>query len=356
LSTGFYYGRYGMSSNSSTLVFPVDSDGIQSSDLPVRINNQFTTRDIVQGYYLNDLWRWSPEFAINMGLRLDSISGFTNATQLDPTLNLIWNPSEDTTVHAGLAHYMNTPAFQAFSPAAQASFNGTTNAAVPGRVNPFAQQDNIYDIGLVHKFDPHLTLSLDNYYETNRYYGDEGQFGVVPIFVNLNYDHGYTWGTELSLRYVNNTPDTRFSSYLNLNLGKSFQYGVTSGQFHFTQQELDSITRNGFTLDHAPLVQVTSGLSYYTKPWTFSLQFLYSSGYQTGITSDGQLPVIIQTDLGVQRDFEIEGFGRVSNRLTVLNIFDRVNLIRPAGGIGVFQAAYAPRITIYDTLSFPFQW
>lgn len=112
-----------MSSNSSTLVFPVNSDGTQSSDLPVRINNQFTTRDIVQGYYLNDLWRWSPEFAINMGLRLDSISGFTSATQLDLTLNRIWDPSEDTTVHAGLAHYMNTPAFQAFSPAAQASFN-----------------------------------------------------------------------------------------------------------------------------------------------------------------------------------------------------------------------------------------
>jgi hypothetical protein len=44
--------------------------------------------------------------------------------------------------------------------------------------------------------------------------------------------------------------------------------------------------------------------------------------------------------------FEVPHIGEVKNRITLLNIFDRTNLIRPAEGIGIFQAAYGPRITV----------
>jgi hypothetical protein len=37
----------------------------------------------------------------------------------------------------------------------------------------------------------------------------------------------------------------------------------------------------------------------------------------------------------------------------LLNIFDRTNLIRLANGIGVFQAAYGLRITVFDALTVP---
>ena len=33
---------------------------------------------------------------------------------------------------------------------------------------------------------------------------------------------------------------------------------------------------------------------------------------------------------------------------------DRINLIRPAEGIGIFQSAYGPRRTLYDTLTLRF--
>ena len=46
-------------------------------------------------------------------------------------------------------------------------------------------------------------------------------------------------------------------------------------------------------------------------------------------------------------------FGKITNRIILLNIFDRTNLIRPANGIGVFRAAYGPRITVYDALAIP---
>ncbi len=66
------------------------------------------------------------------------------------------------------------------------------------------------------------------------------------------------------------------------------------------------------------------------------------------------LPHVVQVDLSaLQRAFEVPSIGEVTDRITLLNIFDRTNLIRPAEGIGIFQAAYGPRITVYDTLTIP---
>jgi len=44
----------------------------------------------------------------------------------------------------------------------------------------------------------------------------------------------------------------------------------------------------------------------------------------------------------------------LTNTIAVLNALDRVNLIRPADGIGIFQSAYGPRRTLYDTLTLHF--
>ena len=65
------------------------------------------------------------------------------------------------------------------------------------------------------------------------------------------------------------------------------------------------------------------------------------------------LPHVVQVNLAAQRSFQVPSIGEVTNRITLLNIFDRTNLIRPAEGIGIFQAAYGPRITVYDTLTIP---
>jgi len=63
---------------------------------------------------------------------------------------------------------------------------------------------------------------------------------------------------------------------------------------------------------------------------------------------------VIQFNLGALRNFKIPGIGEIENRITVLNVFDRVNLIRPAEGIGIFQSAYGPRRTFLDSLTLRF--
>ena len=49
------------------------------------INNARAT-NIVSGLYVNDLWQIDrPAAALNLGLRWDDLTGFTNHNQLDPT-------------------------------------------------------------------------------------------------------------------------------------------------------------------------------------------------------------------------------------------------------------------------------
>jgi outer membrane receptor protein involved in Fe transport len=348
---GFTAGRYNISSDDSALVFPVDVNGNQSSTNPVTVVNNFRTADTIQGYYVNDLWHFAPKWDLNLGVRLDDISGFTNACQVDPTLNFIFSPTSDTKFHAGYARYMDTPALQAFSPFSQPSFNGTSNAQSPGLVNPFVQDDNTWDFGVSQNINSHFNFALDGYYTINRHFADLGQFGGVPIEVGFNYDHGHTSGAEAAFKYINDSSTGRFTANLNLTFGNSYQYGVANGQYNFGSDELAHINTLGILLDHQPKIGVTSGISYEWKPWTFSVQFLYSSGLRGGFVDTLQLPSVLQADLGIQRTF-----GKVTDRLTILNVFDRTNLIRPAGSIGAFQTAYGPRFTVFDSISVPFQF
>ena len=50
---------------------------------------------------------------------------------------------------------------------------------------------------------------------------------------------------------------------------------------------------------------------------------------------------------------DVPVLGHIENRIILLNVFDRINLIRPATGTGVFQSAYGPRVTVYDALTIP---
>ncbi len=80
---------------------------------------------------------------------------------------------------------------------------------------------------------------------------------------------------------------------------------------------------------------------------------MFNNGLRGGFANLTQLPNVCQLNLSASRSFDVPKLGTFENRIILLNIFDRTNLIRPANGIGVFQSAYGPRITVYDTLKIP---
>lgn len=349
IGAGFYFGAYDVTADDSSLVFPVDASGNQASNIPLRIVNNAEAMNTVTGVYANDLWNIDSQLRVNFGLRWDRLTGFTHGSAVDPTVNLTWTPVDGTDIHGGFARYMQVPSFQGISPGAPAAFAGTTAEGPPGVATPVVENDSEWDVGVVHTLLPGLTVSEDNFYEITRHYLDTGQFGVVPIFAPFNYGHGYMWGVEAAVAYR----ASPLSAYANVTLGQNLQQGVVTGQFNFTPDELAYIDSHHILLDHQPLVGIAAGASYDWKCWSFSADATYSSGLQAGFADLVHLPNIFQLNFGIGRSFDIPGVGTVTNRVTLLNVLDRTNLIRPSQGIGIFQSAYGPRFTVFDTLTVP---
>jgi outer membrane cobalamin receptor len=349
IGAGFYVGAYDVTADDNSLVFLADAFGNQTSNVPVTVINNTHATNVVTGIYLNDLWQIGPTLRANIGLRFDTLTGFSHGSQLDPTVNLTYTPTSDTTLHGGVARYLQIPSFQGISPGAPAAFAGTTAEGPPGIATPVTEDDVEFDVGLSHNLAPGLKITEDNFYEITKHYLDTGQFGVVPIFAPFNYNNGFIWGSELAVSYRRDG----FSAYGNVTVGRNMQKGVDTGQFNFDPDELSYIDSHHIVLDHQPLLGITAGATYDWKPYSFSVDATYSSGLRAGFADTQALPNVFQVNAGIERKFDIEGVGEISDRLTFLNILDRVNLIRPSEGIGIFQSAYEPRFTIYDSVTVP---
>jgi hypothetical protein len=350
LGSGFYFGEYRVSANDSSLVFPANEAGEQTSDVPLTVINNDHANNIIAGIYVTDLWRIAAPLSASLGVRWDTLSGFTSDHQVDWSANLIYRPDSATTLHLGAARYFQVPSLLGISPTAQAAFAGTTAAGPPGIPVPLTEDDHEWDAGIVREVTPHLTLSVDAYYVWTTRYLDTGQFGVVPIFAPFNYGAGHIWGSEFGVRYQNEG----FSAYANLTAGRNWQHSVLTGQFNFPTDELAYIDSHSIVLDHQPLYGAAAGANWRIGAFSLAADGIYSSGLRGGFADSEQLPQVIQVNLSAERTVHIAGMGELSNRLALLNVFDRTNLIRPAEGIGIFQSAYTPRRTLYYTLSLRF--
>ena len=350
LRTGFYFGEYSVESDQSSQVFPIVMG--QPAITPVSVAANLNRINLVYGVYLQDTWRLTDRLTLNIGSRWDRVTGFAINSQFSPTINFVYKLRDDTTVHAGFARNFQVPNFQNVSSGIFKLFAATTgaNGASPsGNTSPETETDYTWDTGFTHQFTPHLAFAQDNYFRIDRHYLDEGQFGFVPIDAPFNYVRGYGGGIENSLTYNLENVSVR----ANVFVAREEGIGVASGQYNFPADEVSHIDRHFIVLDHTPLVGASGGAAYRWKSWQFTFDGLFSSGLRGGFANETQLPKVWQFNLSAARDFAIPRIGTITNRVVLLNIFDRTNLIRPANGIGVFQAAYGPRITVFDALTVP---
>jgi len=352
LGAGFYFGEYGIEIDDHSLVFPVNSDGMATQTTPISRGANLNKINLVYGVYIQDTWKITDKFSVNFGSRWDRLQGFSVDSQFSPTINFVYKVRPDTTLHAGFARYFQIPNFQGISPNISNIFAGTSGAigvATGGNLAPEPETDYYWDAGFTHQFLPNLNWEEDNYFRIDRHYLDEGQFGAVPIDAPLNYKRGYGGGVENTLTF--NLPN--FSARLSVFVAREEDIGVATGQYNFEPAELAYINKHYFVLDHTPLVGGSGGAAYRWGPYQFTFDGLFSSGLRGGFADQTQLPKVWQFNLSGAREFEIKGLGKIENRIVLLNIFDRTNLIRPSNGIGVFQAAYGPRVTVYDGLTVP---
>jgi len=352
IGAGFYLGEYGFEIDDHSLAFPVDANGAQKSTTPISVGANLNKINLVYGVYLQDTWRITEKLSVNFGSRWDRLQGFSVNSQFSPTINFVYKIRPDTTLHAGFARYFQLPNFQGISANFSnilANTSGSLGVATGGNLAPLAETDYYWDAGFTHELASRLMWEEDNYFRLDRHYLDEGEFGAVPINAPLNYKRGYGGGVENTLTY--NLPNLALRT--SVFVAREEDIGVASGQYNFSPAALAYINRHYFVLDHTPLVGGSGGAAYRWGNYQFTFDGLFSSGLRGGFANETQLPKVWQFNLSAAREFQIPRIGKVENRIILLNIFDRTNLIRPSTGIGVFQSAYGPRITVYDALTVP---
>ena len=343
LRIGFYIGEYGVEADDSSLVFPVDGQGHQLQTTPVTVGANMNRINVLGGVYAEDTWHITDSLGVNFGTRWDIVSGFTDGNQVSPTINFFYQWRLGTTLHAGFARYFQVPNSQAVSPNTFEAFKGTSGAVgVRGNPFPVPERDYYWDAGFVHRLSPSLKFEQDNYFRRDRNYLDEGQFGFVPIESPFNYSRGYGWGTENSLTYNGE----HLSARVNFTIAREEDIGVDTGQFNFDPAELAYMDSHYFS----------GGAAYLWRNWLFTMDGLFNTGLRAGVGNTEGLPNVCQINLSAAREIEIPWIGKITDRVVLLNIFDRTNLIRPPSGIGVFQSAYGPRVTVYNAVTIPLPW
>ena len=199
------------------------------------------------------------------------------------------------------------------------------------------------------RLTPHLTFAQDDYYRLDRHYLDEGQFGFVPIDAPFNYVRGWGAGNENSLTWNLDN----FSARANLFVAREEDIGVASGQYNFPLDELSSIGRHYIVLDHSSLVGAVWWARISLARLSVHLRWVVQQRTTWRLRESDGASQGLAVQYERRQRLRYSETGQIHKSDRFLNILDRTNLIRPANGIGVFQAAYGPRITVYDALTLP---
>ncbi len=248
-----------VSADSTTTVFPVDGSGNPTGPaFPITDNS--TLHGIFAGVYLQDEWKILESLTANFGARFDEFySSFDKENQVSPRVNLIWQPTDSTTLHAGYSRYFTPPPVEDVPGSTVAKFDGTSNASATDQDDPVkAERANYYDAGISQKITKHLQVGVDGYYKTARNQLDDGLFGQTLVLSAFNYAKGRIYGLEFTGSYNRGG----FSSYANLAWSQAYGKDWNSAQFLFDPADLAYVKNHWIYLDHDQRLTGSFGVAY----------------------------------------------------------------------------------------------
>ena len=353
---GFYFQEDRATSLTTSQVLPTDSDGNQTTDIPISIVDNGGKNQWIESIYLQDEWKPLPVLTINYGLRFDALQAYTSGHQFSPRVNVVWQPSDTTTLHAGYSRYFSPPPFELVGGETVSKFLNTTAApAVTQSDTPRAEQANYFDVGAQQKLLGALTLGVDTYYKKSHNLIDEGQFGAPIILTPFNYEEGKQFGVEFTANYKSGP----FSAYANFALQSAVGKNIDSAQFNFGPDDLAFISQKYIDLDHEQRATASGGISYVWNGTTVTADLLFGSGLRADLVlPDGStvpngehLPYYTQINFGLAHSFQLPTIGALSARFDVVNAFDHIYAIRNGTGVGVGAPQFGPRRGFFAGLS-----
>jgi len=327
---------------------PSDSGACLTGGPQTIVDNNPKNNNTLFALYVQDQWDVSKTVVLNYGLRYDHLSAYTSAQQFSPRLGVVWTATSSTTVHAGYARYFTPPSNELIASSSLAKFANTTNSAEITQNSPvLPERSHYFDIGVVQKVTPAITIGLDSYYKYVRNLQDEGQFGQALIFAPFNYEQGHVYGLEFTSAFHQGN----WNAYFNAARSTAQATRVRSGQFNFGQDELNYIENHYVYLDHDQRLTLSGGLSYVLYGTTLGADFNYGSGLRKDFANTGKLTPYTQVDLFATRDVTLPGVGKLGLRLAVINVLDRTYELRDGSGIGVGAPQFGQRAAAYVGIS-----
>ncbi len=341
------------SNQTVTGVFPVDANGLQSSNVPEALKlNQYKTGEIY-GVYLQDEWHVFKPLTLNFGARYDRVDEYDHEGQISPRFNAVYQLSESTVFHAGYSRYFTPPPLESVQSVGINQAANTTNAPAITQNGPDkSERSNYFDAGATQTFFKSLQFGLDGYYKHAVQQIDEGQFGTAIIESPFNYRYGDVYGVEGTATYVNGG----FEAYANAAYSVAKGKQIDSSQFLFDPDELAYIQNHKVFLDHDQTVTISSGVSYLYKPSGTRVygDLLYGSGLRDGFANTGRLPMYYTFNVGFEQSFHLPHLGQAHARFDLVNLTDRVYELRDGSGIGVGAPQFGQRRGIYGGISIDF--
>jgi hypothetical protein len=351
LRAGFFVQGERSISQNNAQVIALNPDGSQVSDSPTSITDNGGKTGWLYGVYLQDEWKIVPGVTVNFGGRFDLIDEFTHENQISPRINVVWEPTDTTTLKIGYARYLTPPPFELIGSTDIALFANTSAApAVTADNVSKAERDNYFDAGVTQIVLPGLKVGVDGYLKIAKNLVDEGQFGAPILLTPFNYAKGRATGAEFSFNYDKDN----WSLYGNFAWSKALGKNITSAQFNFSPDDLAYIATHFIHLDHDQTYTASAGIAYtFPTNTRVSTDLLYGSGLRAGSDhpNGNSLPDYHQVNLSVVQKVDTGWWRGAELRLDVINLFDEVYEIRNGTGVGVGAPQFGPRRTVLAGLT-----
>ena len=351
LQAGYYTSGETLEEDNRALVFPVNSTGVPAS-LPEVVTDNFNGKALLFGLYAQDQWRPIQKLELTLGARYDVMNYFGWQTQFSPRVGLVYKVTPSTVLNAGYARYFQVPPFESALLKTVDKFTGTTGASsiTSGNQKIEPEDDEFFDAGIGQQLPFGLSATIEGWFLWATKKLDLAQFGNTYIFAPLQYRHGRGWGADFSL--VKNTE--KFSVYYNFSYAIQQATDVVAGQFLVVDPaELNYIAHHWIYLDDDQEFSSSAGLSYRRWGFLLSADAIWGNGYRFGFANLNTQHPYVQVNAAIAHNLPVPRLGNVEGRLSIVNLFDHVYLIRQGSGIGVFSPQYGPRRALYFSFTVP---